>query len=78
MLQSLGALERNVQHSAVLAHVDLLAREHRVAFGLDATRACEGCEQSDRLVVDTVLRVVEEEPGRFDREPFGAAGICGE
>ncbi len=64
--------ERDVQDGAVLAHVDLLAREHRVALRLHAAGAGEGREQTDGLVGDAVLRIVEEEPGRLDREALGS------
>ena len=53
--------QRDVEHGAVLGHVDPLAGEHRVAPLGDTCLLRERDEQPERLVGDAVLRVVEEE-----------------
>ena len=53
--------ERDVQDGAVLGAVDLLAGEHPVAPRLDLRRAGEIEQEAQRLSVDAVLRIVEEE-----------------
>ena len=70
--------QRDVQDRAILGDVDPLAREHRVASLGDPCLGCEIEQEREGLVGDPVLRVVEEEPGRLDREPLGSIGIGGE
>ena len=73
-----GRAQRHMQHRAVLAHVDLFSREHRVPPRLDSARPGEAHEQANGLVRDAVLRIVEEESGGFDGEPLGAPGVARE
>ena len=77
--RALRRAQRHVQHRAVLGDVDPLAAEH----GVDARRAARtrsaSCTSSaQRLVGDAVLRVVEVDAGRLEREPLAARGIVGE
>jgi hypothetical protein len=40
--------------------------------------ACQSHEQSDRLVGDAILRVIQIEAGGFGREAIGARRVVGE
>ena len=70
--------QRDMQHGAPFADVDLFAGEHRVPALGDAAGAGEIEEQPRRFVGDAVLRIVEEEAGGLGREALGSAGIVGE
>ena len=70
--------QRDMEHRAVLGHVDVLAREHRVAPVGHTPLLGEGDEQAHRLVGDAVLGVVEEEAGRLAGEALGPARVGGE
>ena len=52
-----------LHHGAVLGDVYVLAGEHRVAAGSHATRIRQDQQRAHGLVVDALLRVVEEQPG---------------
>ncbi len=56
-----GRAQGDVQHGALLGHVDLLAGEHGVAQRLDAGPPGQRRQQAQRLGRDPVLRVVEVE-----------------
>ena len=70
--------QRHVQHGAVFRNVDLLAAEHRVDLRAQARCLGESQQQPQRLVGDAVLRIVEEDAGRFGVEALAAAGSCAE
>ena len=70
--------QRHVQHRPVLADVDVLAGEHRVAAPLDVPLLRELDEQLQRLVGDAVLGVVEREPGALGDQALAAVGVLGE
>jgi len=55
-----GVAESNVEDGAVLRGVNVLAGEHLVAEALDLGLAGKGEERREDLLVDEVLRVVEE------------------
>jgi hypothetical protein len=61
-----------VQHSALFCGVDRLAVEHRLDVLVQAAVPCQLTQQRKRLVVSTVLRVIQIEPGGLDR-PAGAS-----
>ena len=62
----------------VLGTIDRLAGEHRRAVLLDLGSVGERDEPPHRLLVDLVLRIVEEEVAEGDREALEAIGIVGE
>ncbi len=64
--------QHGMQDGAPLGQVDRLAAEHRVPQWLDTLRACEICEQHERLGLYQILRMIEQDAGRFQREPGGA------
>ena len=68
--------QRDVQHRALLGHVDLLATEHRVDSLAEPRLLGELQQQAQRLVGDAVLRVVEVDPRRIDRQPLAAIWIA--
>ena len=68
--------QRDVEDGPVLGDVDPLPREHRVATFADLGVLGERDEQSNRLLGDAVLRVVEEEPRSLGREPVGPARVA--
>ena len=70
--------ERDVQHRPVLGHVDALAGEHLLGVLAEPRLLGELDEQSQRLVSDPVLRVVEIEPDRLDSQSLAAPRIRGE
>ena len=70
--------QRDVQHGAVLGHVDLVAAEHGVDALAQAALLGESTEQRQRLVGDAVLRVVEVEAGGFRRQALAAGRVVGE
>ena len=67
-----------MQNGTVLADVDVLAGEHRVAAPLDVPLLRQLDEQLQRLVGDAVLGVVEEEPGALGDQALAAVGVLGE
>ena len=70
--------QRHVQHRPVLADVDVLAGEHRVAAPLDVSLLRQLDQQLQRLVGDPVLGVVEEEAGALGDQALAAVGVLGE
>lgn len=62
-LELVGAevAERDVEDGAVLGRVDVLAREHVIARGLDVALLGELDEVLPHFLVDQVLRVVDED-----------------
>ena len=75
LLAAFGA-QRHMQDGAVLADVDLLAREHRVAPRGDAARPGKLDEQTNGLVGDPVLGIVEEKSRRLHAEALAAPRIA--
>ena len=77
--RSLRRAQRHMQHRAIFRDVDLLAAEHRVDPRPQGRTPSASCNRSfERLVGDAVLRVVEEEPGRFGGHPLAALRIVRE
>ena len=70
--------QRHVEHRAVLGDVDVLPGEHRIAPLGNAGFRGELHEEPKRLVGDTILREVEEQPGRLARQALGAARVGAE
>ncbi len=68
----------HVQDGPVLRRVDVLAGEHRVAMLLDPRRPGDVHEETQGLVGDPVLGVVEDEVGPLCREPGRPFGVLGE
>ena len=72
-----GRAQGHVQHGAVFCEVDFLAAEHglhalaQVGFPRQLNQQLEG------LVGDAVLRIIQEQAGRFRRQAFAALGILG-
>jgi hypothetical protein len=57
--------------------IDLLAAQHGVAQALDAAFAGQVQQQADGGGVEAVLRIVEEQAGRIDRQFREALGVGG-
>ena len=70
--------QRHVADGAVLGHVDVLAREHRVDAGAQPGRVGETAKQGERVVAHPVLRVVHRDPGRLRDEALAPGRIGGE
>ena len=70
--------QRDVEDGAVLGHVDPVAAEHRIGALRQARLVGQLDEQAQRLVRDTVLRVVEVEAGALGGEPLAARRVLGE
>ena len=68
----------DVQHRAVLGHVDALAGEHRVAPPGDAGLGGQLHQEVERFPGDAILRVVEVDAGRLGRQAGASAGVGGE
>ena len=65
----------DVQHRALLGHVDPVATEHRFDSPAQPRLLGELQQQAQCLVGDAVLRVVEVDPRRIDRQPYAAIRI---
>ena len=59
--------QRDVQHGAIFAGVDVLAREHARAPAFDIGLAREAGEQRQRFVGHSVLGIVEQQAARLER-----------
>ena len=70
--------QRHVQNRALLRDVDLLAVEHRVDFRAQAALLRQLHKQSERLVRDAVLRIIQEKAQRFHGKPRSAIGVLRE
>ena len=68
--------QRDVQHRALLGHVDLVATEHRFDSPAQSRLLGELQQQAQRLVGDAVLRVVEVDPRRIDRQALTAIWVA--
>ena len=64
--------QRDVQHRALLGDVDLVAAEHRLDALAQPGLLGQLQQQPQGLVGDPVLRIVEIDAGRLDREPLAA------
>ena len=69
--------QRHMQDGAVLRDIDLLAAEHRVDAIAQPRLLRELQQQSQCLVGDPVLGIVEIDSGRFERQPLAAFVIVG-
>src|SRR4029079_17899066 len=67
----------DVKNGAFFRDVDPVAREHGRDARLQAARLGEIHQQPDRLLADSVLRVVEINPGAFGGEAFAAPRVVG-
>ena len=70
-----GKAESGVERGSSLRDVHRLAAEHRLRPATQPRLVRETAEQANGLAVDPVLRVVEVEPARLEREPLAPAGI---
>ena len=70
--------QRNVQDRTIFRNVDFLAPEHRVDSFAQSGLLGELDEQAYRLVVDAILRVVQEDAGGLRRHPLATRWIAGE
>ena len=68
----------DVQHRAVLGHVDVLACEHGVAPRGYAGLGGELHQEVERFARDAILRVVEVDAGRLGRQAGASPGVGGE
>ena len=68
----------SVQDRPLLGDVDFLAREHRVAPGLDRRRLGELDKPANNASVDALLGIVEQEIVEGDAEFLESPGIGGE
>ena len=73
-----GHAQGHVQHGAVLGGVDVPAGEHGIAVFLEAGPASHREESVETLLVDAVLRVVEEEVSGGHGHPRPPVAILGE
>ena len=67
-----------MQNGALLGHVDLFARKHRVYVFPQTGLLRKLNQQPDRVGRDTVLRIVEVQTQSLHREAFTALRIVGE
>ncbi len=67
-----------MEDGAVLGDIDLVAAEHRVDLGAEADLVGELEEQFEGVGGDSVLGVVEKQPGALGGEAFAPLGIIGE
>ena len=67
-----------MEHGALLGRVDPVAAEHRLDLFAQPARAGQSDEQTDRLVRDAVLRVIEVQAGGLHGEALAARRIVGE
>ena len=72
-----GCAKRDVEDGPVLGDVDLLAR-NMASIRARSPDSSASRKEFHRLVGDAVLRVVEEEPDAFGRQPFSARRVVGE
>ena len=72
-----GVSERNVEDSSVFRGVDVFAGKHGVTELLDARLTGEVEQRGEDLVIDQVLRVVEED-GSFRRRSGEGDRVLGE
>ena len=75
---SLRHAQRDVEHGAVLGHIDPLPGEHRIPVPLEPGLLGELEQQAQGLVGDAVLRVIEIEPGGLGPQPLTARRVLGE
>src|SRR5262249_40084550 len=68
----------NMQHSAVLGDVDLVAAEHRVDALAQTTLLGQFSEQPHRFFRDAILRVIKIQTNRLGRQPHATLGIVSE
>ena len=67
-----------MQYRAILGHVDLVTAEHRIDSIAKTGLPGQLQQQTQRLVGDPVLRVVEEDAFGFENEALTAFRIGGE
>ena len=77
-LLTFGGAQRDMQNRALFGDVDLVAREHGVDVLAQAGLLRQLKQQPHRLAGDAVLRVIEVETQRLQREVFATLGILGE
>jgi hypothetical protein len=70
--------ECHVKDGSILGRVDVLAREHRVDPPAEPSSAGERDQQAQRVVRETVLRVVEEDAGPLRGETLAPPRIGAE
>ena len=70
--------QRDVQHRAPFGGVDPVARKHRFDRAGQAGLPRQGHEQLHGLAGDAILRVVEQDVAKAQREAVEAAGVGGE
>jgi hypothetical protein len=70
-----GHPQCDMEHGTVLGAVDVLASEHGLAPLGEAGFVGEARQELDRLVVDAVLRVVEEQARRLGNQSLTAPGV---
>src|SRR5262245_29028412 len=68
----------NVQHSAILGDVDLVAAEHRVDALAQTALLGQFGEQPHRFFRDAVLRVIKIQANRLRRQPLATLSIISE
>ena len=57
-----------MQYGTMFGRVDLFPGKHRIAFFFDLAFPCELQQQTHGVGVDSILRVIQEQAGRFYRE----------
>ena len=72
---ALGIAQRRVEHGPVLADVDVLAGEHRVATPGDPDLVGEVQQCRQHVVAQQRLRQVDVEVGRREAQPVDPAGV---
>src|SRR5262249_55299335 len=70
--------QRHVQDRAMFRDVDFLATEDRVDSLAQPAFLGELDEQAHRLVVDAILRIIQEDAGGLRRHPLATRWIVGE
>ena len=67
--------QRHVQHRAIFGDVDPVAAKHRIDSGAQPALLCKLDQQLQRLVVDSIFRIVQEDAGGLRRHAFAARRV---
>jgi hypothetical protein len=70
--------KRHVEHRTSFSGVDLLSAEHRLDAVAQPALVGQSQEETDRVVGDAILRIVEVQAGAFGHQALAARGIVSE
>jgi hypothetical protein len=70
--------QRHVQDGAILGGVDRLAPEHRIDARTQVRGLCQVEQQTERLVGDPILGIIQIQTGRLECEAFAPLRVLAE